>query len=777
MNRKERRVAAKQGLIVPPSPKAREGIEAAWFFLSGARKYAETGQFQEARELAGYARQLFERYPDLADSAYGFANCDFLDGYLYWRFGALVESEASLKKALVAFRDLGAESYAASCQHQLGVTLAAMGALHDAWDHIDDAHRTFVRLGQSIEAARSEVTLAKLAQGEKRTEEAERLLRAAIATFRAASLTQENADALEALARIYIADSRPVEAEPLLREALRMYRSLGARQGVAFCEEQLAAVLRELAQPDEALSLALSAIRGFDAIRYGLDNPMSRNAWARYQHKAQSLAMEIASERGDVHLISEVIEAARSQTIPALDKPFPGDQVRPPPEKKDLGPPPGLSAVDALKLSPPRPVSVAGLSRLAAGDASNAVELTKAAAEIGGSNAWWWGTLQIEGRLWWSLLRPDGIVEAGSVEIERRSPETQAILEWIAALPLGNSAERIAEVVRAGPLSERSTEQVFSDRLGRVLLPSSLREALMSRSEEDEPLSLVVAPCGLLGAISIAALGIGDGRRVIEAAVVRLAPAVALIAALAQEAEGGRRGFGGPGPLHVGVFDPAAGPSLPQAGRLGATAGACVALSGRNATPDKLRDALQTTIVEPGQPGLFLYAGHARRPTFGLSLLCLHRPDGQRPSCPVGDCCGGDPVTIGDLLTPREDGGRGRFSMPGRVLLFGCDTSGASDLGAGGEWMGLAPAFLWAGARNVVATLWPTLDDPETLAFETALVDVLKRDPDPAASLRKLQLEALRMWRAGSGSAGTDGVPQGSPLIWAAYAAIGFFVG
>lgn len=88
--------------------------------------------------------------------------------------------------------------------------------------------------------------------------------------------------------------------------------------------------------------------------------------------------------------------------------------------------------------------------------------------------------------------------------------------------------------------------------------------------------------------------------------------------------------------------------------------------------------------------------------------------------------------------------------------------------------MGLAPAFLWAGARNVVATLWPTLDDPETLAFETTLVDVLKGDPDPAVSLRKLQLEALRKWRSGAGSAGTDCVSQGSPLIWAAYAAIGF---
>ena len=114
------------------------------------------------------------------------------------------------------------------------------------------------------------------------------------------------------------------------------------------------------------------------------------------------------------------------------------------------------------------------------------------------------------------------------------------------------------------------------------------------------------------------------------------------------------------------------------------------------------------------------------------------------------------------------------YPMPGRVLLLGCDTAGAATLGAGGEWMGLAPAFLWAGARVVVATLWPTLDHPESLKFEAALVDVLKREVDPASSLRVLQLEALQDWRRMTLAAGVDSVPAGTPLVWAAYAAIGF---
>ncbi len=169
MNRKDRRGAVKRGLIVPPSRKAMEAIEAAWTLIGFARKYAETGQFQNAREAIGYARQLFERHPAVALSANGLAVCDFHEGYLYWRFGALLQSKASLEKALLAFRELGDEANAATCELQLGVTLAAIGAVNDAWEHVDSA-RQASRLGLATEAARADVTLAKLARAEHRTE-------------------------------------------------------------------------------------------------------------------------------------------------------------------------------------------------------------------------------------------------------------------------------------------------------------------------------------------------------------------------------------------------------------------------------------------------------------------------------------------------------------------------------------------------------------------------------------------------------------------------------
>ena len=82
---------------------------------------------------------------------------------------------------------------------------------------------------------------------------------------------------------------------------------------------------------------------------------------------------------------------------------------------------------------------------------------------------------------------------------------------------------------------------------------------------------------------------------------------------------------------------------------------------------------------------------------------------------------------------------------------------------------------MWAGARMVVATSWPTLDDPRTLAMDIALVEILTTASDPAEELRKIQLDKLRMWRSGP----QEKVPLSpirgwSPLFWSPYIAVGF---
>lgn len=114
---------------------------------------------------------------------------------------------------------------------------------------------------------------------------------------------------------------------------------------------------------------------------------------------------------------------------------------------------------------------------------------------------------------------------------------------------------------------------------------------------------------------------------------------------------------------------------------------------------------------------------------------------------------GGEP----DLLTPAEIV---RRRIRARVVvLSGCGSGRAEVLPSTGL-LGLGRAWLGAGARAVIATLWPTVDDSGE--FFTSFYRELQAGATAAEALRQAQLAALNSgtWRA-------------RPNYWAAYFAIG----
>ncbi len=94
------------------------------------------------------------------------------------------------------------------------------------------------------------------------------------------------------------------------------------------------------------------------------------------------------------------------------------------------------------------------------------------------------------------------------------------------------------------------------------------------------------------------------------------------------------------------------------------------------------------------------------------------------------------------------------------VTLSGCETAKGRDVPGEGI-LGLARAFRFAGARCVVATLWPVADRP-TASLMEGLYRRLHRGEDPAEALRGLRTERLN--RGGVGA---------HPFDWAAFRVIG----
>lgn len=111
---------------------------------------------------------------------------------------------------------------------------------------------------------------------------------------------------------------------------------------------------------------------------------------------------------------------------------------------------------------------------------------------------------------------------------------------------------------------------------------------------------------------------------------------------------------------------------------------------------------------------------------------------------------------VRDGLTERD---LARFRLGGaRVVLNGCST-GAGNAQRGAGLSSFANAWLAAGARSVVASLWPVEDDG--VFFET-YYRALLRGLRPAAALHTAQVAMIRSgtWRA-------------QPRYWAAYLHLG----
>lgn len=97
------------------------------------------------------------------------------------------------------------------------------------------------------------------------------------------------------------------------------------------------------------------------------------------------------------------------------------------------------------------------------------------------------------------------------------------------------------------------------------------------------------------------------------------------------------------------------------------------------------------------------------------------------------------------------------------LVLSACETGlasgAAADVPAGDDWLGLVRAFLFAGADNVMATLWPIEDRPTSRIIPQFYRALGGRSP--AAALAIAQREAIRDSRTAA------------PRRWAAFAVAG----
>lgn len=237
--------------------------------------------------------------------------------------------------------------------------------------------------------------------------------------------------------------------------------------------------------------------------------------------------------------------------------------------------------------------------------------------------------------------------------------------------PLPLSIERVAAFVREnlGPRHFRDTlhlNPALLDSLAPLVAPL----AWLARPGE----RLILSPTGALHALPLHALSL-QGEALIARHPVAYSPGLGILR-LCLQRTGAHAGF-----RRVAVFGDPQG-DLPDAALLVthlAQRFATRALRGSSVTRDAFRNAIQGR-------DLIHYQGHARFTPDDPLASSLLLADGALTAREI--------FAITDLTAPL-------------VTLAACE-SAVSEIAPGDEPLGLIPAFLQAGARAVLATLWRT---------------------------------------------------------------------
>lgn len=721
------------------------------------------GTYDKAREYSLVARDYFTGVERIADVA----RCERDLGAAYCALGSYELGRRFYLIAQRRYAEVGATADAATCTMNLGIVAFLEGDVLTGRRLEITALTFFEEEGLPRQAATCRQNLATLFAQIGDRNNARLFARSSRDYFAAEGITQQVAECNYLLGRLATADGDHEDARQYFSAARVYFEEAGITYQRNACDLELSHVYLAEGFLRDALTFAVRAAVGFDQLRYRLTRLVDRVRWRDQFGQSLFLALQLAHACGDFERVGDLVESARTQGVPtdnvdgsARDSRWSIGPLAYPPSRtssyqSDRGAISAFGEIDSL--GPPHGVRLGSdHSSLAESvgmtDAKEAVSVAEVAKAVGGDGAWWWGSWAVGGVLYWYVLGPTGELEAGQIRGELLDP---LIARLTAGIPDSLSdededtfAERMFESILASP-----DEAELARKLGQILIPDVLRRLMI---ETDLPISLVIAPAMHLAQIPFSWLAVDeDDTRVIERAAVRLGASVGLLhEALSRRPKVTTTGT-------IAVVDPGGPPLFPTKGRsvrrMAEDINAhrverlitrsdhlneCEGIPTERATPAEL-----VTILSSGCLNVLFFLGHAGRGKGHPARAHLLLDDGA--------------VLEARLLYEGEP------LMAQRVVLIACGSARHE----GPEWLGLAPACLYAGAEVVVAALWDLLWYPDQLVSPTydialSILRAAVSGNDLAMSWRDLQLGYLARWRAGD--------PLAAPIYWAGIAAVGF---
>ena len=405
------------------------------------------------------------------------------------------------------------------------------------------------------------------------------------------------------LARDAAASGHDDEALRHAGEAYRLCLLAGRGYDTAAAELVAADIQERRGRRGTALRHALTAVAHLNRSRYLLPMPRWRADWVRSNEHAYGCALRLAAADDDGRLVAELVEAARLQAVPrpakAHDTTGVGALLLPFPESGEPRPrdtagadfrgmgevalksAAAQAALGADPLQPSPVVAIDGTSLLphAAATAGRLrVDVSEQVTRLAGDRAWWWGAAIADGVYYWAV-RGDSRFLCGSTPVAEGTPGWQVLKDLLDATPEPGISriEGGGYRIRTGPLGwdgpddPHIRERDFAWRLSEAFLPPPVREQALKILESEQqasgspPFRLVVSLPAALCRLPVALLalqqpashpGEPDVPRLVEAAVVHLAPSMALMASITRRSPVTGPTSETPWPLLVSIVDP-----------------------------------------------------------------------------------------------------------------------------------------------------------------------------------------------------------------------------
>jgi len=269
------------------------------------------GRVEEALDAFESARVVY-RELSLRDEL---AHCELMTGNAVMGYGDARTGCTHFAEAARLYRASGSYRNAADCDANLGVALLILKQYERAREHMTSALSFFSGLGLPKDKAQCETNLSFCLSAEGRFDEALSCIALALDNPGAQPFTKETADRFMAAGIAHRGLRQPAAAIAFQERAKQIYVSFGLEREAATCENNISLAFYDAGRFEDALDRSRAAIEVLETLRENIAAMNIRAGFGEMNRGPWEIATQASLELGQAFDSMVYLERSRARTL------------------------------------------------------------------------------------------------------------------------------------------------------------------------------------------------------------------------------------------------------------------------------------------------------------------------------------------------------------------------------------------------------------------------------------------------------------------------------